>query len=63
MEFHHPAAAGLLAVEQYLLDELSSALRDQFEDHFFGCPECAEALRVGLILRENARALFRADPH
>ncbi len=31
-------------VEQYLLEELSPELRDEFEDHYFGCQECAAEL-------------------
>ncbi len=32
-------------VEQYLLEELPPEVRDEFEDHYFGCPECAAELR------------------
>ena len=60
MEFDHHQAVSSRAVERYLLGELSSPLREEFEDHFFCCPQCAEALRVGVILRDNARALLRA---
>lgn len=60
MEFDHQQAVSSRAVERYLLDELPSPLREEFEDHFFCCPQCAEALRVGSILRDNARALLRA---
>lgn len=60
MEFDHQQAIRSRAVERYLLDELPSPLREGFEDHFFCCAQCAEALRVGSILRDNARALLRA---
>lgn len=33
--------------EKYLLEELDPALRDQFEEHFFECPECARDVRAG----------------
>ena len=62
MKFDHQRAVSLHAVESYLLDELSSPLREEFEEHFFDCPECAEALRAGLILQQNGRALLRAEP-
>jgi hypothetical protein len=42
---NHQEATELAAVEKYLLDELSPALRDAFEEHFFGCPECSADLR------------------
>lgn len=63
MEFDHQQAISSQAVERYLLGELASPLREAFEDHFFACPQCAEALRVGYALRENARALLRGEPH
>lgn len=63
MKFDHQRVVSLRAVESYLLDELSPALREGFEEHFFECPECAEALRAGLILQQNGRALLRAEPH
>jgi hypothetical protein len=48
-----------MTAEKYLLGELSAVERDQFEDHFFECPECAEAVRDLSNLREGARAEFR----
>lgn len=63
MKFDHRQAVSLQAVESYLLDELRSPLREEFEEHYFDCPECAEALRAGLILQQNGRALLRAEPH
>ncbi len=62
MEFDHQQAVSSHAVERYLLGELPSPLREEFEDHFFCCTQCAEALRVASLLRENARALLRAEP-
>ncbi len=62
MKFDHQRAVSLHAVESYLLDELPSPLREEFEEHYFDCPEC-EALRAGLILQQNGRALLRAEPH
>lgn len=63
MKFDHQRAVYLHAVESYLLDELAPALREEFEEHFFECLECAEALRTGWILQQNGRALLRAKPH
>jgi len=62
MKFDHQQAVRTHAVERYLLDELPSPLREEFEDHFFTCPQCAEALRTGTILRDNVRALLRVRP-
>jgi len=48
--------------ERYLLAELEPELQDEFEEHFFNCPECARDVRAGselvahskYILAENA---------
>ena len=42
----HHQATQLTAVEKYLLDELTPELRDEFEEHFFDCQECATDLRA-----------------
>ena len=54
----HQEAIQMLAAERYLLGELTDAERDQFEEHFFDCPECAEDVRGGNILTANLRAVF-----
>jgi Putative zinc-finger len=41
----HQEALRLQAVEKYLLGELTTELREQFEEHYFDCPECATGLR------------------
>jgi len=33
--------------ERYLLDELDPELRDEFEEHYFDCSECALDIRAG----------------
>jgi len=57
----HAEAARKLAVEQYLLGELNGPEREEFEEHFFGCAECVEALELGTGFISNARAVFRED--
>jgi hypothetical protein len=54
----HEDATRLMAAERYLLGELSDAERDEFEEHFFDCPACAEDVRAGAIFEANARAVF-----
>lgn len=54
----HSEAIRLKAAERYLLGELSGDLRSQFEEHFFGCAECAEALGAGAVFIHNARELL-----
>ena len=41
----HREAIESQAVERYLLKEFSASERDEFEEHYFGCGECASDLR------------------
>lgn len=41
----HAEATRLMASEQYLLNELAPEVRDDFEEHLFGCSECAMDLK------------------
>jgi len=59
-DLEHPAAVQY-TVERYLLDELSPPERDAFEEHYFGCPECAEELRVTAAFLSAARRELRRD--
>ena len=52
---NHDEAIRLKAAEKYLLGELSADLRDQYEDHYFGCAECAQDVRTGAVFIDNAR--------
>lgn len=58
----HTDAVNSLAVERYLLSEMSDAERDVFEAHFFECRECAEEVRAGALMREGAKAGFLSRP-
>ncbi len=55
----HQQAISTQAVERYLLDEMTGPQREEFEDHFFTCAECADAVRTGAELSVNARALLK----
>ena len=52
----HTEATRELMTERYLLGELSPAQKDAFEEHFFSCGECAEAVAQGAYFVDNARA-------
>lgn len=54
----HNRALDSQAVERYLLGEMSTEERDSFEEHFFGCEECAQDVRDGARFRENAREVL-----
>ncbi|MGC1458275.1 MAG: hypothetical protein WA825_08380 [Steroidobacteraceae bacterium] len=55
----HQQAIQLGAVEKYLLDELPIQLRSEFEEHFFGCQECAADLHAAAEFLDIARKEFR----
>jgi Putative zinc-finger len=52
----HQQAIQLAAVEKYLLGELTTPQRDEFEEHFFDCRECAAELRMTADFLDIARA-------
>ena len=47
--------------ERYLLNELEGEQRDQFEEHFFDCPECALDIRAGSEFVESSKVIL-AEP-
>ena len=57
----HETATKLQAAARYIAGDLPAADRDQFEEHFFLCPKCAEEVRWEQIFAANARALFRQN--
>ncbi len=58
----HLEASRSQAAEKYLLDQLEGKARDDFEEHFFECAICAEDVRTGVLLLDNAAAEFHASP-
>jgi len=58
---NHDEAIRIMGTEQYLLNELSPELREQFEEHFFDCPECAADVRAGALFLEQTKAVFAAE--
>src|ERR1700730_8902226 len=44
--------------ERYLLDELDPAARDEFEEHFFDCKECALDVRAGALFVEQGKVVL-----
>jgi hypothetical protein len=45
-QMDHLEAVRLQAAEKYVLGELSSEIREQFEEHYFDCSECAQDLKA-----------------
>jgi putative zinc finger protein len=58
---NHGEAIRIMGTEQYLLNELSPELREQFEEHFFDCPECAADVRAGALLLEQTNRIFAGE--
>jgi hypothetical protein len=66
----HEDALRQMAVEQYLLGELSGEPRDAFEEHFFECHICAADLKAGrtfmdagkVVAEENKASLRISHP-
>jgi hypothetical protein len=56
----HGEAVQMMAVERYLLDELTPEDKDAFEQHLFGCSECALDLRAGAAFVSEARSQLLA---
>jgi len=42
------------AIERYLTDELSEPDRQSFEDHYFGCADCFERLKIARALQRRS---------
>ncbi len=57
----HEEATSTSAAEKYVLGEMSDEERDQYEEHFFDCPECAEQVQAAAIFLENAKSVLPAN--
>ena len=58
---NHEEAIRIMGTEQYLLNDLSPELREQFEEHFFECPVCAADVRAGSLFLDQTKAVFAAE--
>lgn len=58
----HLEAVKLQAAEKYVLGELPPDLREQYEEHYFECAECAEDLKATLAFVGAAREVMREEP-
>src|SRR5579864_2704402 len=57
----HTEAVRIGAAERYLLGELSPELREQYEEHFFGCVECAQEVQAGAVFIDGARDILSVE--
>jgi anti-sigma factor RsiW len=56
----HQEAVQQMAVERYLLDELTPELREDFEEHLFDCAECSLDLRAEASFIQEAKVQLPA---
>ncbi|HEX9110108.1 MAG TPA: zf-HC2 domain-containing protein, partial [Terriglobales bacterium] len=47
--------------EKYLLNELDPEVRDQFEEHFFDCQECALDVRAAAEFVEQSKGVLAEE--
>ena len=58
---NHDEANQLMIAEKYLLNELSPDEREEFEEHYFECIECARDLRAGVAFLEQSKAILPSE--
>jgi anti-sigma factor RsiW len=58
----HEEAVRERVTERYLLNELDPNLRDQFEEHLFGCQECALDVRAAAMFVEQSKTVMSEPP-
>ena len=58
----HNEALQLQAAEKYVLGELPPPLRDEFEEHFFDCAECALDVHTASLFVENSKVVLAEKP-
>ena len=57
----HTAVVRDKMTERYLLNELESDVRDEFEEHYFDCPECALDVRAGAQFVEESKVILAEE--
>jgi hypothetical protein len=60
----HDAVVRQKMTERYLLGELDSETRDEFEEHFFDCQDCALDIQAGALFVEQSKVALAetSDP-
>ena len=56
---NHDEALRLQAAEKYLLNEFTPGQREEYEEHYFDCHECAEDVKATAVFLESTRQLIR----
>jgi len=54
----HVEAERQMLSERYLLNELAPEVREEFEEHFFSCQQCALDLETGAAFLDHSKAVL-----
>ena len=57
----HKQAVELQLAVKYVLGELSPVQRDEYEEHYFDCAECAVDIKALATFADTAREVLRRD--
>lgn len=57
----HSDAVRLQAAEKYVLGELQGAARDEYEEHYFACVECAADVKATAAFAAISRTVFAQE--
>jgi hypothetical protein len=58
---NHNEAIELQAAAKYVLGELSPVQREEYEDHYIDCPECAKDVHAAAAFADATREVFRQE--
>src|SRR5467141_765885 len=58
----HDMVVSQKMTERYLLYELDPVARDEFEEHFFDCKECALDVHAGALFVEQSKVVLAETP-
>ena len=58
---NHNHAVELQLAVKYVLGELPTVQRDEYEDHYMDCPECAKDVHAAAAFADTAREVFREE--
>src|SRR5438046_9901580 len=57
----HNQAVQLQAAVKYMLGELSQTQRDEYEEHYFDCAECAVDIQALVTFADTGREVLRQE--
>jgi hypothetical protein len=58
----HTAVVREKTTERYLLNELDAEVRNEFEAHYFDCPECAQDVSAASVFVEHSKLVLGESP-